>query len=1132
MATCNWDIKVTEREDKSTYIDKNGTKTVRSALWDGLRQALKSEKEADLLYRKIMGPVGDFINMHGDPYKGPWDEEKNPEGYQGPADQNGEPTVKAALEFYRLDKFMREPQNLGEKTPLTKKMSVLKDAINSIEKQLGVFRKQKGKAEMTAGLEKLRNDLLEQLRDKKEEKGLLVYAETALNQTKEMLKILRELYANKKIVPNDKLSKLTARQLQDIYEYAKSFSNIDEIIAQAEAGYIKLDAKVLADLKETAKLRDVIETEYKTMTVEFITDRFAPTDGQAQALYRMQTEKRYKKDNPIEKGESITEFDNRVKEYVDEEVQKAVDDGVILENAETMLEEQLSSVKGDIDFLQRWMLNAAETNDFILKTVAQEVNAQSDRARLDFQQKAAELHEFWEKLIEYQKKKGVKVKNPLELYDLILEKDLEGNPTKSYTMQYYSNFYIESDEQYSKSREIAKEQGEDAGIAYWEAWKKKYRRVNPDAKEIYQDTAKRGRLNLYKAYKSANARGDKAEAKKIKRRIERVLEQRGQKFYVPSDRIVSKFLNPRYTELMKLGKEDKNNPLYKFWLKALETKHLSDQRVPDSYKLKQRMGGIRNTFWEKFSAVKTFTDVWYKWIKPTIKEIVSVTEEDIEFGDVDEKMLKADQEKKELVSVNSEMEERQFIPLHFRGDPKEHQTYEVMTELLATYYTATNYHYLNQLLPYIEMLKYHMKQRGSTKTKGFKELFARGLTGDVRVTQKGEYSNAYDAFIDYIEQRIYGVGKIDPGWELGGVNFIKVVNAWMTYVGLVTLGGNYLSAKANWNLAQVMTWMEGLGSEFYSAKDVANAEKKYTMDLMDIFGDVGAIRPKSKTNLLGEIFDPLNDFNFNQYNYSDNTRLKRLMNLSSAHFLNNMAEHNVQNLTMYAVLNGTKVMNSKGEYITRGGGVTTNVREAMSLDEAYSAKNGKLTVTSDIESIWSPVFGKLKYKSKEDRIKAQIKLTNAMQQINYDLHGAYSLRNMPPFQRLWIGAMALMLRKFLAPSVLRRFGGGLAYIHNRWSVKEEELYEPTKRYRIGTQTYAEGMYVTAARTIPKLLKAIVKDLTKMQRDLQRTEWSQLSKHERANIIKTVSELGFGVVLFTLGSVLRGEAEDDEDNSSK
>jgi len=279
MATCNWEIKVTERENGSTYIDKNGTKTVKSALWKGLKEALKSEKKADLLYRKIMGPVGDFINMHGDPYKGPWDEEKNPEGYQGPTDQNGEPTVKAALEFYRLDTFMREPQNLGEKTPLTKKMSVLKDAINSIEKQLGVFRKQKGKEEMTAGLEKLRNDLLEQLRDKKEEKGLLVYADTALSQTKEMLRILRELYANRKIVPNDKLSKLTARQLQDIYEYAKSFSNIDEIIAQAEAGYITLDAQVLSDLKETAKLRDVIETEYKKMTVEFITDRFAPTDG-------------------------------------------------------------------------------------------------------------------------------------------------------------------------------------------------------------------------------------------------------------------------------------------------------------------------------------------------------------------------------------------------------------------------------------------------------------------------------------------------------------------------------------------------------------------------------------------------------------------------------------------------------------------------------------------------------------------------------------------------------------------------------------------------------------------------------------------------------------------------------------
>ena len=1171
---CKWTINISEDASGKKTLDRNGTKTIESLLYNNIYKTFKSEKKASLLYNKIINIAGDFIQMNGDPYKGIYDEENNPEGYMGSVDVNGEPTIKAALIYYELDRFMREPQNIGEKNPLSKKMAILKTAINSIELQLNSFKKVKGQERMGENLRELKDRLLLELRDKREERGLVRYAQSALDQTKKALELLKELYKNKKDATAIKKTKLTARQLQGLYEYAMSFRNIDDIIIQAEKGYITMEAETLENLKETAKLRDIIEDEYKKISIEFIKDKFAPTNTQAKALFKLNTERKYKEENGIEKGESISEYDKRVKDFVNEATKQAEETGLLLEQAETMLEEQLNSVKGDIDIVQRWMLNAAETDDFILKTVAQEVNSQSDRARLEFQNKAEELHEYWEKLVAYQKEKGVKIKNPLDLYHLILEKQPDGTPTRSYVSQYYSGFYVDMDKHYQISRDLMSEKGESAGRKYWADWKKKYVRVNTEAKKYKTsggEKAVQKRVQLLaqvvqldklieqldpesKDYQKklsdlTDARmKTNQEARKIKTQIDRKLDKLGMRYYIPSASIKSEFLNPQWTELMKLGKEDKNNPIYKFYIKVLETKRISDSRVPESYQLNYKMGGIRKTFWEKAATVKTFTDIWYKVFKPEIKETFSITEEDIELGDVDAKIEEKNKTKEEVVSVNANMEERQFIPLHFRGDPKEQQSYEVMSNLLATYYTATNYHFLNGLLPYIEMLKYHLKERKTTKTRGFKELLARGLTGDPRVSQRGEYSNAYAAFTDYIEQRIYGVQKVDPGWEVGSISFLKGVNAWMTYVGLVTLGGNYLSAKANWNLAQALTWMEGLGSEFYTTKNVAMGEKKYAMDLGNIMNDVGQVRPKSKTNLLGEIFDPLNDFNFRKYNYADNSRWKRLANLSSAHFLNNMAEHNVQNLTMYSILDGTKVMNSKGKYITKAGEETEDINKAMSLDESYTKDNGKLLLNPDVKYIYSPVFGKLKYYVEtfseasrpgdptpapiDHRINAQIKLTNAMQQINYDLHGAYSLRNSPPFQRLIIGALALMLRKFLAPSLLRRFGGGAAYLYNKsLSLKGEDKskYESTKRFRVGTESYTEGMYITSLRTIPNLLKALFADITRMQTDLQRTEWSQLSKTERANIIRTVSELGFGIVMLVFGTIFRGAASDDDDN---
>jgi hypothetical protein len=1186
MTACRFRVKVTKENGKKR-LDPNGTE-VDSILYAKLRNKMP-EKQANLLYRKVAAVKGPFIEINGDPYKGPYDQENNPEGYRGKTDVNGEPLYKDVMKFNKLDTLMNERQNLGKKNVLTRGMAALQASLNAIELQLNAFKRSREKEKLSDELEGVKNKLLEKLRDGDEKMGLLEYAQNALKYTESTLDKLKALEKARKDPTAAMSKKLTAQKLQELYEYSKSFANIDQVIKDVESGWIQMDVVEMQDgtiinplqiLKDARDVREEIENRYKDLSIQFIVEQFAPNSRQAEMEYREKVRNEYIEKNPWKPGEKIEAYDKKVKEFVDEQVRNADKDGLLLEQSMSFLEEQLTSVKGDIDFLQRWMINALETNDFILRQTALEVNAQSDRARLDFQAKAAQLHKIWEEMVEYQKKQGVDTKDPLKLYDLLLE-EVDGEKTGYYTSQYKSTFYTEMREAIKKKQEITDEQGEKAGLKYWTDWTNENRAYQNAVhtverkdkqgniivieqevlKTIMQDhfPTQSERGHTVKSYlgslaKKANKTGDWARYRSVKRRIERELDKKELRLFIPSVKNRSKYKNPQWEKLQALGK-DKTNPLYRFYKAILSTKRIADSRVPASYQLGYKLGGKRKTFWEKWDSMTSYVDLfgfhiplswgqlWTKVIKPEVKETFSITEEDVELGDVD-KIIKEKDNKTLEVSVNAEMEESQYIPLHFRGDPGEAQSFEVMSNILAVYNTAANYHYLNQLLPYLEMIKWHMKKRDHTKTKGWSELVAGRLTGDVRVTKQGEYSNAYDALIDFIDQRIYGVTRVDPGIELFGVNFMKVVNAWMTYVGMVVLGGNWLSAKANWNLAQVLTWIEGMGGEHYTAKDVAMAEKKYMLDLGHIFNDVGRVRPKSKTNLLDEIFDPLNDFNYGQYNYADNARWKRLASLNSAHFLNNMAEHNVQNLTMYSILNGTKVMANKEEYLTKSGEKTKDRSKAMSLDEAYIKKGDRLVLDSNVKYIDSGALGKLRYEKQtkknakretivvDHRRNADIKLTNAMQQINYDLHGAYSLRNSPPFQRLIIGALALMLRKFLPPAVQRRFTGGMGFLANmpKYLKGETEDLEGTTRFRTGTNTLFEGQYITTLKVLPRLLKSMVIDLGKMSRDLQRADWSKLSKHERANIKRTIGEFGVAAAMFTLGAVFRGKAEDDDDNA--
>jgi hypothetical protein len=123
------------------------------------------------------------------------------------------------------------------------------------------------------------------------------------------------------------------------------------------------------------------------------------------------------------------------------------------------------------------------------------------------------------------------------------------------------------------------------------------------------------------------------------------------------------------------------------------------------------------------------------------------------------------------------------------------------------------------------------------------------------------------------------------------------------------------------------------------------------------------------------------------------------------------------------------------------------------------------------------------------------------------LHGEYSQSGRVALQRLAVGRMAYMFRKFVVPGFRRRWGK--KYVNNL----QGEI--------------VEGNY----RTFGRFMKKFITDLKAFQFSLMSEEWQSLTNREKANIKRTISEIVFLMTAFVLANLfvrLKSEADDEED----
>lgn len=564
----------------------------------------------------------------------------------------------------------------------------------------------------------------------------------------------------------------------------------------------------------------------------------------------------------------------------------------------------------------------------------------------------------------------------------------------------------------------------------------------------------------------------------------------------------------------------------------------TDSKYPPKSRLKGKLPSINKNTFERVAENGLFTA-----IKEGTLDQFKLRQDDTDSG-----ALKEDNKEDVRSSLDDTVkvlstqagEERKVIPIHFRGKMQESdRSYDVLSSMILDAHQAISYDHKRKLTNTVEVMLELVGTATVSQRSGLARRLKVNLDGAPQTSDKE--SNTYKALESVIENRLYGIRTT------GDPRLAKMASKVKSYVSIINLFGNYLSAGANFTQGLAMVFMEGSGAQFYSVKDVMAAEKKYALDAPSVISDVGRTRDKSKTNLLREKFNAVSDWNVLDNDFSKNNALKRNANIGAGLALNRTAEHSVQSIGMYSVLNNIKVKDKDGDFIDKDGNKTQDRSKAMSLDEAY--ESGAQNVKTK-ETISRDDYNKLTESQKRgyvdgvlhlhpkvsstERTKDEgtFEISQVLRRVNRDLFGSYDPKNRSRLERHAIGSLFTHMRGWMVPGIKKRWKGG----HSLWikdknaslgfrAAKNEELRDVDLDFNRETNEFEEGMYISSLR----FLTTLVQDANKLKFAVLSENWKDLTEMERNNIRRTASEIAMMAAAYVTYVVLSGAMEDDEDN---
>ena len=516
---------------------------------------------------------------------------------------------------------------------------------------------------------------------------------------------------------------------------------------------------------------------------------------------------------------------------------------------------------------------------------------------------------------------------------------------------------------------------------------------------------------------------------------------------------------------------------------VMNIKSQLDSYLPEKYTTLTNAVKIRKDLLER---VKSSDDVksGTKQIWESIKDEFIRRTDDVDFGD-------------RATVKDFEGNEVQTLPIYFtklkEGESANDLSTDIVSTLTAYAAMANDFDEMNKVIDVLELGRDLLRERQITQTQGGKPLVEKfkavGRKVEGKLTKEGEATRFVQRLNDFFEMQVYGRYMADEG-TFGKTNIDKgkVANFVNRVTSMNNLALNVLSGISNVATGTVMMRIESFAGEFFNEKNTITADRIYGQSLPEYLAEIGSRVKTSKLALWDELFNVMQEYeqDVREVNFDRKSWFSRMFNTSTLFFMNNAGEHWMQNRTSLALADAYKMKAPDGKIVS-----LWDAMEVVPIDKNNKKAGAKLQLKQGYTKADGSAFT-------QDDI---IKFSRKSAAINQRMHGIYNKADRSAVQRLAIGRMGMMFRKWIKPSLNRRF--------------------KSATYNYDLDTWIEGYYRTSGR----FLLQLARDLRETQFNLA-ARWNELTPTEKANIRRALTETGHFLAVMTIIGLI--EWSDDKD----
>ena len=588
-------------------------------------------------------------------------------------------------------------------------------------------------------------------------------------------------------------------------------------------------------------------------------------------------------------------------------------------------------------------------------------------------------------------------------------------------------------------------------------------------------------INKGKFFKDLNLKdiGAKEKAKLIKA----FHKEHSQTFPDGSIGPNNNYVNRDFLDMME-GNTHEDQAKRDYYTKIMEMKESLEDQMPEKLQKLNRRIFIRKDKIERLKGVSSADE-----LRKTAGGMIA-----------DNFLDRSDETDTKEKNVFFDFSERRVysLPIFYISKSKDEkiETYsEDVTGAMIVYADMANrYGQMKEILDILEISRDVLKTRDIVQDEDGKSLIESVGKGMFKLikpfTKKGENSNIYDKYSDFMDMQVYQKTRNDSG-HIGRISLNKMASSLMFLTSLKALGVNLLQGSANLINGLSQGTIEAIGGRHYSVKDLFKADLIYSKHLPGLLSNLGNRQKNDKLSLWNQRFNVTQDHESRviSNDFHKKTWLGRLANTSSFFLFSSMGEHFLSLRTSLALSETTKVL-LDGEESS-----LFNAMEIEYFDENDKSLGGNLVVKEGATTLdGSPI---------SERFLRDF--GNKSKKINRNLNGTYNEVDKAAAHKYVMGRLVLMFRKWMAD-----------YWNNRYGKKyfSHELDDDI-----------EGYY----RTSFGFLKDIYKEMKDGKFDLI-TQYQNLDDYSKTNVRKSLADMA---LLFIIRALIMGLfSDDDRDRSTE